>query len=793
MDRPIAARSSRRDSLLTGWMSAGPIDVTDHAVRDEGVTHGSRGPLATRFGALAVVLALCCVLATFTVFSGFSPIVPTGAVAFGLLAANAVVILVLLALVAWELWRLVKARRAQAAAARLHIRIVSLFSVIAAAPALIMAVIGALTFERVLNHAFVQDLGGFIEDSRKATTHYADAECRTLVREAEVAAADLDRGKAISGNNPAAFHDYFASKVKAFAGAAIMKRNGEITEQVGGNERAPIFTPSAGDFDDAVKKDVVCAILNDGQAFAALRELTAFDSSFLYVVRPIDPFVSSFASEADYVSTAYQLFDGSRRLILIFFAVEYVLLALIMLLSAIWLGLSFANRLVAPIRRLIGATDQVSSGNLYVQVPIKRSEGDLAHLGQTFNKMTTELRQQHNRLLAANRLIDERRVFTEAVLSGVPAAVIGVNARGAVTMLNPSAEKLLAGETSPALRHGGEAPHGESPGDAHASAASIVGEPIDQALPELRAKINEALAGRLRLYQSQIVLNRGGRERIYNMRVTTEPAAGIEQSFVVTLDDMTDLVAAQRSSAWADVARRIAHEIKNPLTPIQLSAERLKRKYGRVITEDRDVFDQCTDTIVRQVDDIKRMVDEFSSFARMPRAKLQVDDLSQCIRQVLFERRVAHPDVTFTDNLPDAPVIARFDRRLLSQALTNITKNAAEGIAAAGDAHPGQVWLRLDQGFEGWIVIDIIDNGRGFPKENRQRLLEPYVTTRAEGTGLGLPIVARILEDHDGGIELLDAPTELAPTGGMVRLYFPADYGEAADQPSQTEPTTEKA
>jgi two-component system nitrogen regulation sensor histidine kinase NtrY len=776
-------------------MSAGPLKVTDHAVHDEGMTHGPRGPLATRFGALGVVLGLCCVLATFTVFSGFSPIVPTGTVAFGLLAANAIVIVILLALVASELWRLVKARRAQAAAARLHIRIVSLFSVIAAAPALIMAVIGALTFERVLNHAFVQDLGGFIEDSRKATTHYADAECRTLVREAEVAAADLDRGKAISGNNPAVFHDYFAAKVKAFAGAAIMKRNGEITDQVGGNDRAPIFMPGAGDFDDAVKKDVVCAILNDGQAFAALRELTAFDNSFLYVVRPVDPFVSSFASEAEYVSTAYQLFDGSRRLILIFFAVEYVLLALIMLLSAIWLGLSFANRLVAPIRRLIGATDQVSSGNLYVQVPIKRSEGDLAHLGETFNKMTTELRLQHNRLLAANRLMDERRVFTEAVLSGVPAAVIGVNARGAVTMLNPSAEKLLAGETSPALRHGaGEGPQGEAPaGDGHASAANIVGEPIDKALPELRAKINEALAGRSRLYQSQVTLNRGGRERIYNMRVTTEPAAGIEQSFVVTLDDMTDLVAAQRSSAWADIARRIAHEIKNPLTPIQLSAERLRRKYGRVITDDRDVFDQCTDTIVRQVEDIKRMVDEFSSFARMPRAKLQSDDLSQCIRQVLFERRVAHPDVTFTDNLPDAPVIARFDRRLLSQALTNITKNSAEGIAAASEPHPGQVWIQLEQGFEGWTVIDIIDNGRGFPKENRQRLLEPYVTTRAEGTGLGLPIVARILEDHGGGIELLDAPPEFAATGGMVRLYFPADYGEATDPPSHTEPTTEKA
>jgi two-component system nitrogen regulation sensor histidine kinase NtrY len=775
-------------------MSVGPINTSETPLSEIAVTHEARGPLATRFGAFAVVLALCCVLATFTVFSGLSPIVPTGPVAFALLAANSVVILVLLALVAWELWRLVKARRAQAAAARLHIRIVSLFSVIAAAPALIMALVGALTFERVLNHAFVQDLGGFIEDSKKATSHYADAECRTFVREAEIAAADLDRGKALLGSDSAAFHDYFASKVKGFAGAAIMKRDGSIIAQVGGSDQAPIFLPSDGDFDDAKKKEVVCAILRDGLAFAALRELTAFDDSFLYVVRPVDPFVSSFASEADYVAAAYKLFSESRHLIQIFFAVEYLLLALVMLLSAIWLGLSFANRLVAPIRRLIGATDQVSSGNLYVQVPIKRSEGDLAHLGETFNKMTTELRLQHNRLVAANRLIDERRVFIEAVLSGVPAAIIGVNSKGVVTMLNPSAEKLLAGESSMGL-HAPDSSALAPAVDGGGPSQSIVGKLVEQALPELWAKITEALAGRSRLYQGQITLKRGGRERIYNMRVTTEPAAGVEQSYVVTLDDMTDLVAAQRSSAWADVARRIAHEIKNPLTPIQLSAERLKRKYSRTITEDREVFDQCTDTIVRQVDDIKRMVDEFSSFARMPRAKLQVDDLCQCIRQVLFERRVAHTDVTFIDNLPDTPIMARFDRRLLSQALTNIAKNAAEGIAAAGEGASGRVWIRLEQGFEGWIVIDVIDNGKGFPKENRQRLLEPYMTTRAEGTGLGLPIVGKILEDHGGGIELLDAPSDLAETGAMVRLYFPAvlDPAEPPVHPPQSEPATEKA
>ncbi len=518
---------------------------------DLGAAQEPRSPLATRFGAFAVVLALVCVLATFLVFSGFSPVVPTDAVVFGLFAANALIILILLALIAWELGRLIKARREQAAAARLHIRIVSLFSVIAAAPALIMAAVGATTLERGLSPAFMQELPGFIRHTLDAATLYRESQCRTLVREAELTAADLDRGKVLFDTNPAMFKDYFASRAKflGFAGAAIMKRNGDIVEQIGGTPQAPIVPPADADFEDAKKREVVCAILNDGQAFAAVRELSAFENTFLYVVRPVDPFVASFASQAEDVVNIYDQFDAHRRNIQIAFAIMYALLALVMLLAAIWLGLSFANRLVAPIRRLIDATDQVSSGNLYVQVPVKRSEGDLAHLGTTFNKMTSELRLQQNRLLAASRLIDERRVFTEAVLSGVPAAVIGVNGKGIISVLNPSAERLLAGEA--------------------ASAHPVIGEALERALPELGPKIAEALAGRARFYQSQMSLSRHGRERIYNMRVTTEPAPpGAEQSYVVTLDDMTDLVQAQRSSAWADVARRIAHEIKNPLTPI---------------------------------------------------------------------------------------------------------------------------------------------------------------------------------------------------------------------------------
>jgi two-component system, NtrC family, nitrogen regulation sensor histidine kinase NtrY len=432
----------------------------------------------------------------------------------------------------------------------------------------------------------------------------------------------------------------------------------------------------------------------------------------------------------------------------------FVLLALTMVFSAVWLGLTFANQLVAPIRRLIRATDEVASGNLYVQVPTRRSEGDLGHLGDTFNKMTLELSQQQNRLIAANALNDERRVFTEAVLSGVPAGVIGVNARGVITVSNAAADRLAG---------------------AGGAGRSLLGSPIESVMPALAPILQEARAKRQRLHQGQAKFRHDGRERILNVRVTSDPQRA-DQGSVITLDDISDLVSAQRTAAWADVARRIAHEIKNPLTPIQLSAERLKRRYGRVIGEGRDVFDQCTDTIIRQVDDIKRMVDEFSSFARMPKATPMRDDLVDCVRRVLFLMRVGRPEIAIEDKLPAEPLLALFDRRLISQALTNVVKNAAEGIDAldGGAKGKGRILVEMEVQPDQTVSISVSDNGKGFPGEGRDKLTEPYVTTRAEGTGLGLPIVIKILEDHGGRVELLDGlPREDGGLGARVRLTLP--------------------
>lgn len=715
----------------------------------------------SRFGPFVVSVAVLCAVATLLIFADYTPIRPTNDVVVTLFLIDAIAILTLLALLVAETLTVLAASRRGVAGAKLHARIVGLFSVIAATPAILIAVVGSVTLERSLNPAFMQDVRGFIYDTAEAARLFRDSECRSLLQEGLLTANDIDSAKSTFDSNRPLFHQLFASRVNflGFTSGALMDRQGKIIERVDSGPDSKVVTPQPSDFNDALKDEPQCLILDGGRTFVALLSLHNFSNIFLYVARPIDPFAVTFPAQAANLIAFYNRFDEQRKNIQIAFATMYVLLALILLLSATWLGLSFAKRLVTPIRRLIAATDQVSSGNLYVQVPVRRSEGDLAHLGETFNKMTSELRLQQNRLLAASNLMDERRVFTEAVLSGVPAAVIGVDAEGRVNVVNSFAARLLA-------------PAGGEP--------SVIGRLLSEIVPELASILVEAKAGHARLFQSQISLVREARERIFNVRVTSAPSQGGAQSVVVTLDDITDLVSAQRTSAWADIARRIAHEIKNPLTPIQLSAERLKRKYGRMIKEDREVFDQCTDTIVRQVDDIKRMVDEFSSFARMPRAKLAEDDLVECVRQVLFLMRVGHPEVTIEENLPTSPVRAKFDRRLLSQAVTNIVKNAAEGIAAEDRTgrSAGRIEVKLTAVPHGLATIDVIDNGKGFPKENRQRLLEPYMTTRAEGTGLGLPIVAKILEDHGGGIELLDAPEG---QGACVRLFFPLNASDAPE------------
>ncbi|MBG0793703.1 PAS domain-containing sensor histidine kinase [Methylocystis sp. H62] len=714
-----------------------------------------RTPFRSWFGPIIVIGAVGCALATFLVVAEFGAISPTDDRLLPLLIINGVFVAVLLAMVVVKAWRLYRVWRRGEAAARLHVRTVGFFAVIALIPAILLAVAGSLTLERVLNPAFMSSVKVFVHNTAEAAAVFRESQCRALLQEAQLTASDLDRAAILYNSDRPYFHQIFQSRAYflGFSVAALVKSNGEILDRVdvAQNAASIIIAPPQSEFDDARRGEPLCLVIDDGKSFVALRALNAFQDTFLYVTRPIDPIAVEFPKQAQNLISSYDVFDAYRAAVQRAFVLMYAFLTTIMLLSSIWFGLDFADRLVTPIRDLIAATDEVSAGNLDVRVNVDKQHGDLARLGDVFNNMTTELNLQQNRLIEANRINDERREFTEAVLSGVPVAVMGVDSESVVTILNRSAEELSLVD-----------PTGQA----------TVGAPVASVLPEIVPILKDAAEVFPRAVQSQIIIKRGVAERTLNVRVTSARADAGHHNYVVTLDDITDLVMAQRTSAWADVARRIAHEIKNPLTPIQLSAERLRRKYGKVIQEDREIFDQCTDTIVRQVDDIKRMVDEFSSFARMPKARPARDDLNECIRQVAFLMRVGNADLDIVEELPETPVIAQFDRRLLSQALTNIVKNAVEGVAAREDKDAqvkGRVEIKLNVR-DRMAEIDVIDNGKGFPAMNRQRLLEPYMTTRSDGTGLGLPIVAKIVEDHGGRLELLDAPSG---RGACVRLIVP--------------------
>ncbi|WP_293867708.1 PAS domain-containing sensor histidine kinase [uncultured Alsobacter sp.] len=705
-------------------------------------------------GGITVALALVSALATFLGLADMLPIAPTTQNVTVLFLINAILIVLMVWLVAREGWVLLRARRAGIAAAGLHVRVVGRFAFLAVLPAILVAGVGWMMLEigRQTDIQFNGYIRNLLTMSNNVAKSYSELQCRAIGREISLMAADVGRARAaLLQNNRDFFQDFMRSRAMflGFPVAFLIKSDMTILERIEIKPISGLQMPSVEDVRAAADAEALCIQPEQGTTFRAIIKVAGFDDTFLFVARQIDPSTLEFPQQTEQAVQVYETLSQRKFYVQVAFASMYALITLILLLSAIWLGLAFANRLVTPIRRLIYATDQVASGNFYVQVPSERQEGDLGHLADTFNKMTSELRQQHDRLTAARDLIDRRRRFTEAVLSGVSAGVISIDTKGRITVLNPSAERLL-----------------------HGSRDRWLGRPLQEAIPELADIIGEATGDRPRASQGHVSISRGGQDRTLTVRVTTEQGSDGEYGAIITLDDITDLVSAQRTAAWADVARRIAHEIKNPLTPIQLSAERIRRKYGKVITVDRDVFDQCTDTIVRQVDDIKRMVDEFSSFARMPKPQPDDEDLAGVVRQVLFLMRVGNPEITFVDTLPDDKLVARFDRRLLSQAVTNIVKNATEAVGAVPESERGPGRVSVSVRREGAMaVVDVADNGKGFPTEHRQRLLEPYMTTREGGTGLGLAIVGKIMEEHGGGIELLDNPD--APRGALVRLWLP--------------------
>jgi two-component system nitrogen regulation sensor histidine kinase NtrY len=705
--------------------------------------------------AIAVALALLSAFLTFVVLTGLTPIVPTHEVVVTFLAINGGMILLLLAIIGFELWQVFQARRRGRAAARLHIQIVALFSVIAVMPAILVAVVANITLDRGLDRLFSTRTKAVIENSVVVANAYLNENARLIRGDILAMAGDLARARPLFDQDRESFRRYLTSGAQArnLPGAMLIDKDRNLLETAATGIRQTFQTPAPEFLSNVTEDEPQMAVFIEQNYVAAVIRLRAYDNVFLYVARLLDPRVVARLQTTQQGVAEYADIESRRLGIQVAFALMFTVIALTLLMASVLIGLNFANWLVAPIRRLMAAANLVSTGDLKVQVPVNKSEGDLANLGETFNKMTSELRSQRDDLVRASEVIDSRRRFIEAVLSSASAGIIGVDEEGKIGILNRSAEKLIGHPESEALGHA-----------------------LSEIVPELNEMMGSAREGMQRLVQGQIMISRGGKDRNLSVRVSAEQSGHTQDSYIITLDDITDLVSAQRTSAWADVARRIAHEIKNPLTPIQLSAERIRRKYGKVIVEDRTVFDQCTDTIVRQVDDIRRMVDEFSRFARMPKPVIENEDVADMVRQVVFLMRVGHPDIDIETDIKEDPMPARFDRRLISQGLQNIIKNASEAIGAmpADVLGKGRIEVRAARDGDD-IVVDVIDNGVGLPKESRSRLLEPYVTTRDKGTGLGLAIVGRILEDHGGRIELNDA-AQIVPgqRGAWMQLRFAA-------------------
>jgi two-component system, NtrC family, nitrogen regulation sensor histidine kinase NtrY len=728
--------------------------------------------------AFAVVLALLSACLTFLVPTGLTPIEPSPAVVYSIILINAATILLLVAIIIREVWQVMQARRRGRAAARLHVQIVSLFSIIAVLPAVLVAIVANVTLGRGLDRMFSGPTRAAIENSLTIARAYTQEHAQLIRGDILRMANDIARARPLYDQDRRSFGEFLTESAASrnLPGAVIIDK--DTKPLVAADTGAMLtYAPPAPDLLKNVGEDEPeMALLPEENYFAAVIRLRGFTDTFLYVARPLDPHVVSLLKQTQAGAADYAAVEARRLGIQVSFALMFAVIALTILMASILIGLNFANWLVAPIRRLMSAASIVSTGDLHVQVPVHKSEGDLAQLGETFNKMTQELRTQRDELVNASDLIDSRRRFIEAVLSSASAGIIGVDASGSVGILNRSAEKLIGHAESETMDH-----------------------PLSDVLPELDDMMETAREGTQRLVQGQVTITRDGHERNLSVRVSAEQTSQSRDSYIITLDDITDLVSAQRTSAWGDVARRIAHEIKNPLTPIQLSAERIRRKFGKVITEDKAIFEQCTDTIVRQVDDIRRMVDEFSRFARMPKPVMEGEDAADTVRQAVFLMRVGHPGIDIGAEIKQDPMRAQFDRRLISQALTNIIKNAAEAIEAVppDQLEKGRIDVIAAHENED-IVIDVIDNGIGLPKVARARLLEPYVTTREKGTGLGLAIVGRVLEDHGGRIELKDA-AEFRPgqRGAWMRLRFPAsghaDKPEIKEQAASTPPQAEKA
>jgi len=699
-----------------------------------------------------VVLGIVSGLSTFAVLTGLTPIIPTKEVTTTLLLLNTGLVILMAAMIGSQVLFLLKERRKGTAGAGLHIRLISLFSLIAVVPAIIVAVFAFVTLSRGLDTWFSERTQAIVNSAVTVAEEYIKNTAEATRADVANISADLNQQKALFDSDRPAFVRRVArhAALRGLAGAFVFDQSQKrIDVNVTASDKVKFLAPSPEMIAHADKGELVLIPPGEGgNLVRALIKLQNFPTHYFYVYRFISPTVIEQLTKTREAKVEYDRLLNQRTGVQLTFGMMYALVAFVFLLAAMWIGLWFSDRLVAPIVRILDASRRVAQGDFAAKVSTIEGIGDLETLARTFNFMTDQVAQHQDQLLKTNDQLDERRRFTEAMLAGVSAGVIGIDAEEKISLANRSALQLLG------------APEG-----------NLLSQPFSTALPEFAALFEQAKSRPSGFAEGQVEMQIRGRDLSFVARITTESSDDAQHGFVLTFDDITDLVSAQRNSAWADIARRIAHEIKNPLTPIQLSAERLKRKYSKQIHSDRQVFEQCTDTIIRQVGDIGRMVDEFSSFARMPKAAPEPMNLAEVIRDATVLQRVSTSDIDIDVDVSKADFVFLFDRRLITQAVTNLVKNASEAIdgrTLTENLEKGHV--QVEAGIEHDVpFIRVTDNGVGLPKENRNRLAEPYMTTREKGTGLGLAIVKRIMEEHGGRLRLQDAPSGM---GAQVTLEF---------------------
>ncbi|MFO1067245.1 MAG: PAS domain-containing sensor histidine kinase [Geminicoccaceae bacterium] len=722
-----------------------------------------------RLALLLTVGAIVSGIATYVAISGAPPYGSDVRTVLVLLNLDLILLLALGVIIARRLVALFLERRQGMAGSRLHTRLVALFGLVASAPAIVVAIFSIVFLSNGLEAWFSDRVKTSLENSLAVAEAYLKEHREVIRADALAMAADLNRDSDLLMENPEQLRQLVNAQavLRSLSEAIVFDSTGNVLARSGLSFTMDMELErlSPAELEQAAAGEVVTLTSDTDDRVRALVRLDGFGDAYLFVGRFVDSTVLGFMERTQRIVADYQQMERQRTGIQITSALIFGVVALLLLFAAVWVGLTFANELATPLSRLIAAADRVRGGDLMARVPEGPEQDEVGVLSRAFNRMTSQLASQRHELIEANQLLDERRRFTEAVLSGVSEGVIGLDAERRIVLPNRSAGDFLGGDT-------------------------LIGQPLAEVLPEVGPLLERAEERPDEPVREELRVRHGGAERTLLVRVAAQQDAGTVSGFVCTFDDITELLAAQRQAAWSEVARRIAHEVKNPLTPIRLSAERLNRKYLPQISEDREAFTNCTSTIVRQVDTIGRLITEFSAFARMPAAVMRTESMAELARHAILLQQTAWPQITFRlDVAANENVMLACDGQKVSQALTNLLQNAVDAITERkGDAPPPAVTVRLRR-VGSALHVEVADNGPGFSTADRNRLLEPYVTTRAKGTGLGLAIVRKIMEEHAGRVEL----AESGDGGALVRLIFPDAVGRPAGRSSSAAAREEAA